>query len=53
MHVDCIYVTNTEVGDLCTLLNKECIYLQNCKEPEWEYYSRMATNYREENNGQS
>lgn len=50
MHVDCIYVANTVVGDYCSLTRKECTYLQDCKEPEWEYYSRMADDYREEDN---
>lgn len=45
MQVDCIYVANTVVGDYCALNRKECTYLQDCK-----YYSRMADDYREEDN---
>ena len=50
MSKDCLYVTYTPLGDLCTLANKECDYLEDCEEPKWEYYLRMAEEYRETNN---
>ena len=48
MNVDCLYVTYTPLGDLCTLANKECDYLEDCEEPEWEYLMKLAEEYKED-----
>ena len=50
MNMDCIYVTYTHSADLCTLANKECDYSKDCEEPEWEYYLRLAEDYKETDN---
>lgn len=44
MNTDCIYVSNTPLGDYCTLANKECniLYEKECDEPEWNYLTKLA-----------
>lgn len=51
MNTDCLYVTYTHYEDLCTIANKPCDYLEECEEPLWEYYMRLAKDYEEINNG--
>ena len=46
MNADCLYVTYTHSVDLCTLVNKECDYLEECEEPKWEYLMKLAEEYR-------
>ena len=52
MNADCLYVNYTPLGDVCTLANKECEYLEDCDEPKWEYYFRLAEEYRRMKNEQ-
>ncbi len=44
MNTNCVYVSNTPLGDYCTLANKGCNIsnTEGCDEPKWEYLTKLA-----------
>lgn len=44
MNTDCIYVSNTPLGDYCTFANKACDIPngRECDEPKWDYLMKLA-----------
>lgn len=47
---ECVFVSDTPLGRLCTIANKECMnsHVDECDEPKWEYLKCIAEDYVED-----